>query len=185
MMENPLRNLVRERLNPNGFDAPAANQSKEIDSLREELRETREILDAIRSGAADALVVARNGREVVYTLENADKPFRIFLEEMQEGAVTVDQKGLVVYANRRFADFVRAPLESVMGSFFHNHVCTADQAAAKIFLRNESGHGEKIEVSLRVGHQLVPVFLTASPFQMDDSPAGKYLCIVVTDLTPQ
>ena len=149
------------------------------------MREARETLDAIRSGAADALVVARNGKEMVYTLENADKPFRIFLEEMQEGAVTVDQRGLVVYANRRFADCVGAPLESVMGSSFHDHVCTADQAVVQSFLRNESGHGEKIEVSLRVGHQLVPVFLTASPFQIDDSKAGKFLCIVVTDLTPQ
>ncbi len=168
-----------------GFEAPATNQAREIDSLREELREARETLDAIRSGAADALVVARNGREMVYTLENADKPFRIFLEEMQEGAVTVDQRGLIVYANRRFAECVGTPLESVMGSFFHDHVCTADQAVVQNFLRNESGHGEKIEVSLRVGHQLVPVFLTASPFQIDDSKAGKFLCLVVTDLTPQ
>ncbi len=38
---------------------------------------------------------------------------------MQEGAVTVEQKGLVVYAaNRRFADFIGAPLELVMGSSF-------------------------------------------------------------------
>jgi PAS domain S-box-containing protein len=185
MMENPLRDVTQERAAMSGFQGPSKNQSREIDSLREELREARETLDAIRSGAADALVIARNGKEMVYTLENADKPFRIFLEEMQEGAVTVDQKGLVVYANRRFAECVGAPLESVMGSFFHDHVCTADQAAVQNFLRNESGHGEKIEVSLRVGHHLVPVFLTASPFQIDDSKAGKFLCLVVTDLTPQ
>ena len=160
-------------------------QAQEIDLLKEALREAKETLDAIRSGAADALVVARNGKEVVYTLENADKPFRIFLEEMQEGAVTVDRKGLVVYANRRFASFVGAPLESVIGSFFHDHVCTADQALVNNFLRNESEHSDKIEVSLRVAHQLVPVFLSASPFNIDDSKAGKFLCIVVTDLTPQ
>jgi PAS domain S-box-containing protein len=185
MMENPLRDVAPERGAMNGFEVPSGKQAREIDSLREELREARETLEAIRSGAADALVVARDGREMVYTLENADKPFRIFLEEMQEGAVTVDQKGLIVYANRRFADFVGAPLESVMGSFFHDHVCTADQASMHNFLRNDSGRGEKIEVSLRVAHQLVPVFLTASPFQIDDSRAGKFLCIVVTDLTPQ
>jgi PAS domain S-box-containing protein len=167
------------------FEGASRTQHQEIETLREELREARETLEAIRSGAADALVVCRNGREVVYSLENADKPYRVFLEEMQEGAVTVDQKGLVVYANRRFADFVGAPLESVMGSSFHDHVCTADQASIQNFLRNESGRGEKIEVSLRVGHQLVPVFLTASPFHFDDSKTGKFLCIVVTDLTPQ
>jgi PAS domain S-box-containing protein len=161
------------------------SQAEEIESLREELREARETLEAIRTGAADALVVSRNGKEVVYTLENADKPFRIFLEEMLEGAVTVDQTGLVVYANRRFADLIGAPLETVMGSSFHNYVCTADQARVNNFLRNESGQGEKIEVSLRAGTQLSAVFLTASPFFIEDARSGKFLCIVVTDLTPQ
>lgn len=185
MTENPLRGIAREIPAMSEFDNLSRTQAQEIDSLKEELREAKETLDAIRSGAADALVVARNGKEMVYTLENADKPFRIFLEEMQEGAVTVDQSGLMVYANRRFADFVGTPLESVMGSSFHDYVCTADQSLVNSFLRNESGRGEKIEVSLRVGHQLVPVFLTASPFHIDDSKAGKFLCIVITDLTPQ
>lgn len=185
MIQNPIRGGARKFANMSDLENSSRTQAKEIDFLKEELREARETLDAIRSGSADALVIARNGKEVVYTLENADKPFRIFLEEMQEGAVTVDQKGLVVYANRRFAHFVGAPLESVIGSFFNDHVCTADQALLNNFLRNDSGHGEKIEVSLRVGHQLVPVFLTASPFNIDDSQSGKFLCIVVTDLTPQ
>jgi hypothetical protein len=185
MIQNPSHGATQDLMAMNGSGNMSRTQAEEIDLLKEELREARETLDAIRSGAADALVVARNGKEVIYTLENADKPFRIFLEEMQEGAVTVDQKGLIVYANRRFADFVGAPLESVMGSFFREHVCTADQAMVNNFLRNESGHGEKMEVSLRVGHQLVPVFLTASPFHIDDSKSGKFLCLVVTDLTPQ
>lgn len=185
--------MIENTLRANGH-APAARpalnhssrtQAEEIDLLREELREAKETLEAIRTGAADALVVSRNGKDFIYTLENADKPFRVFLEQMQEGAVTLDHTGLVVYANRRFADFVGTPLESVIGSSFHDHVCTADQARVNSFLRNESGLGEKIEVSLRVGHQLVPVFLTASPFHIDDEKGGKFLCIVVTDLTPQ
>jgi len=185
MIENTLRANGRESVAMPPLNPLSGTQAEEIELLREELREVKEILQAIRTGSADALVVSRNGRDFVYTLENADKPFRIFLEEMQEGAVTVDHTGLVVYANRRFADFVGTPLESVIGSPFHDHVCTADQALVNSFLRNESGHGEKIEVSLRVGHQLVPVFLTASPFHIDDEKGGKFLCIVVTDLTPQ
>jgi PAS domain S-box-containing protein len=183
-MENSLHNVART-VTTGGFDLASIDHAQEIALLKEELREARETLDAIRSGAADALVIVRQGREMVYTLENADKPFRIFLEEMQEGAVTVDQKGLVVYANRRFADFVGTPLESVIGSSFHEHVCTADQSLVQDLFRNDTGHAAKIEVSLRVGHQVVPVFLTASPFSMEGSHGGKFLCIVVTDLTPQ
>src|SRR3954466_649149 len=169
MIQDSLRNFGPELNGTGRFEGSSRDRAREIDSLKRELREARETLDAIRSGAADALVIARDGKEVVYTLENADKPFRIFLEEMQEGAVTVDQKGLIVYANRRFADFVGTPLESVIGSFFYDHVCAAAQAAVQNFLRNKSGQAGKTEVSLRVGHQLVPVFLTASPFQVDDT----------------
>jgi PAS domain S-box-containing protein len=185
MIENSLQFNGRPPAAMPPLNPPSRTQAEEINLLREELREVKETLEAIRTGAADALVVSRNGKEVVYTLENADKPFRIFLEEMQEGAVTVDQTGLIVYANRRFADFVGTPLELVMGSSFHDHVCTADQVLVNSFLRNESGHSEKIEVSLRVSQQLVPVFLTASPFHIDDEKGGKFLCIVVTDLSPQ
>lgn len=124
MMPEVLGGLAAQMAATTEFQSSSRTQAQEIDLLREELRQARETLEAIRTGAADALVVSRNGKEVVYTLENADKPFRIFLEQMQEGAVTVDQSGLVVYANRRFADFIGAPLESVMGSSFHDYVCT-------------------------------------------------------------
>lgn len=185
MMPEVLAGVAAQMAAATEFESSSRMQAQEIDLLREELRQARETLEAIRTGAADALVVSRNGKEVIYTLENADKPFRIFLEQMQEGAVTVDQSGLVVYANRRFADFIGTPLESVMGSSFHDYVCTADQARVNSFLRNESGHADKIEVSLRIDHQLVPVFLTASPFHIDEDMCGKFLCVVVTDLTPQ
>ena len=184
MIQETLHNATKSLAAPGKYDV-ARDQAREIEELKAELREAREVLAAIRTGAADALVVVRDGKEMIYTLENADKPFRIFLEEMQEGAVTVDPKGLVVYANRRFAELVGAPLESVMGSSFHDLVCTADQALVQNFLRNEGRQAEKIEVSLRVGHRLIPVFLTSSPLIIDDSPGGKFRCLVVTDLTPQ
>src|SRR6185295_14480405 len=106
MIQNVFRGVEPEVATMADRDKSPRKQAEEIDSLREELREAKETLEAIRSGSADAVVVSRKGKEVVYTLENADKPFRIFLEEMQEGAVIVDQTGLLVYANRRFAEFV-------------------------------------------------------------------------------
>ena len=160
-------------------------QSEEIASLRSQLRDAKEILHAIRTGKADALVVARNGKDVVYTLENADKPFRLFIEEMQEGAVTVDEHGLILYANRRFASFVETSLSSVIGSAFYDYVCAADRVIVSNFLHNKTGQGEKIEVSLCANHRLLPVFLAASPFLLDDAECEKLLCIVITDLSPQ
>src|SRR5690348_3505584 len=106
MIQNPIPGVIRGFETAGEDGIRSMTQAEEIELLKEELREARETLAAIRSGAADALVIVRNGREMVYTLENADKPFRIFFEEMQEGAVTLDRNGLVVYANRRFAGIV-------------------------------------------------------------------------------
>ena len=58
MIQNSLRNSAQGLSGPDGFEAAAMGQSQEIDFLKEELREARETLDAIRSGAADALVRA-------------------------------------------------------------------------------------------------------------------------------
>src|SRR3569833_2660300 len=173
MMQETLRNTTQPIAASGNYDV-ARDQAREIEQLKAELREAHEGLAAIRTGAADALVVVRDGREMIYTLENADKPFRIFLEEMQEGAVTVDPKGLVVYANRRFADLEGAPLESVMGSSFHDLVCPADQAAVQNFLRNEGGHAEKIEVSLRVGRRGGPGGRAAGPRGGGGAPGGGF-----------
>src|SRR5205807_2651273 len=46
MMENPLRDVTQKRAAMSGFQGPSKNQSREIDSLREELREARETLEA-------------------------------------------------------------------------------------------------------------------------------------------
>ena len=67
MIQNTTRGSAKELRTMNHFENPSRVQSQEIELLKEELREAKETLDAIRTGAADALVVARNGKEVVYT----------------------------------------------------------------------------------------------------------------------
>src|SRR3569833_1946481 len=109
MMQETLRNTTQPIAASGNYD-DARDQAREIEQLKAELREAHEVLAAIRTGAADAMVVVRAGWEMIYTLENADIPYRSFLDDMQEGAVSVDPKGLGVYAYRRFADLVGAPL---------------------------------------------------------------------------
>ena len=45
----------------------------EIDELRLRLQEAEETLEALRSGAVDALVVSSDEGEQVYTLQGADQ----------------------------------------------------------------------------------------------------------------
>ena len=61
----------------------------QIKDLRMRLEEAEETLRAIREGEVDALVVSSPQGDQVYTLKGAEQPYRVFVETMNEGAVTL------------------------------------------------------------------------------------------------
>ncbi len=93
-------------------------RQEELDQLRTRLEEAEAIIDAIRGGEVEALIVngAKGGQ--VFTLKGADHSYRIFVEVMSEGAVSLGENGVILYCNKRFAEMLKMPLEEVIGSFF-------------------------------------------------------------------
>src|SRR5690349_20353627 len=87
----------------------------ENEELSARLAEAEETLNAIRTGAVDALVVEGSRGEQVYTLRGADQTYRRLVELMSEGAVVLTAEGDVLYCNRCFADMVKVSLEKVLG----------------------------------------------------------------------
>ena len=73
----------------------------ENEQLSLQLREAEETLGAIRSGAVDALVVEQHGNHRIYTLETADRPYRLFVEEMHQGAATLQVDGSIAWCGCR------------------------------------------------------------------------------------
>ena len=65
----------------------------ELEELRQRLQEAEETLDAIRSGEVDALVVSGPSGEKVFTLEGAEHPYRVLVESMNEGAISLSLDG--------------------------------------------------------------------------------------------
>src|SRR4051794_12318229 len=61
----------------------------DMEALQDRLREAQETLDAIRNGEVDAVVVNGDRGSQVYSLMGAEQPYRVYVEQMQEGAVTV------------------------------------------------------------------------------------------------
>src|SRR6187399_2132376 len=87
----------------------------ELEELRQQLQEANETLEAIRSGQIDALVVKNGDGHQLYTLKSADQTYRVFIEKMKEGAVTLNKKGIILYSNSQFADMINMPLAKVIG----------------------------------------------------------------------
>src|SRR6476661_8112227 len=81
----------------------STSPNREMDELQRRLEEAEETLRAIREGEVDALVVEAPEGEVIYTLASADYPYRLMIDEMNEGAVSVSPDSYILYSNRNFA----------------------------------------------------------------------------------
>lgn len=152
----------------------------ENEELRESLDESQELLQAISMGEVDALVISRPEGEQVFTLEGSDRAYRVLIEAMNEGAVTMTSDGTILYCNRHFADMIKSPLEKVIGSTIYRFIPQADQTAFKV-LQQRLGSGE---LTLRADDEYVlPVYISINSLQL--SLSQEAFCVVVTDLTEQ
>src|SRR5215216_167823 len=111
---------------------PKRNQARpqvpdEATELKNRLEETEETLRAIRQYMVDAFVVTRaNGMDVV-TLNDADFPYRMMVEAMNEGAVTLIPDGTVFYCNPRFAQMIQRESKELIGARFQDLVLPEQQ----------------------------------------------------------
>jgi PAS domain S-box-containing protein len=151
----------------------------ELGLLHSNLREAQETLDAIRNGEVDAIVTTGNR---IYSLTGAEHPYRVYVEQMQEGAVTVAADGLILYCNQRFADMVGAPLEGVISSLIGAYL-SADswEKISAVVAGGESVVKHESILISRTGSE-ISVNLTANRLSLSDQDV---ICLVVTDLTLQ
>ncbi len=116
--------------------------------LGRRLQEAEETLEAIRSGAADALVVSGPEGDRVYTLKDADRPYRLVVEEMNEGAAALTPQGDVLFCNRCLAEMLRLPSEKVIGRSFSQYVTSCDRETFDELLRQAQHGSSKGEIAL-------------------------------------
>jgi len=156
----------------------------ELEELRSRVREAEETLRAIVSGEVDGLVVSTAEGDRVFTLSGADLPYRVMVETMNEGAVTLGSDGTILFCNQRFADIVKGPLEKVTGSSIYRYISSIDlQLFKALFERGLKGNS-KAELNLQTGGEnSAPVIISISALEHTDMHDS--VCMVITDLTEQ
>ena len=160
-----------------------ANLQEENDDLRRRLEEAEEVIRAIHSGTVDAFVIAEPHGNRIYTLESADRPYRLLVEQMQQGAVTLSTDGAIAYCNRRFADLLRWPHERLTGVAFRDFIPPEGQAPYENLLEQcHTGAGQGEAHLQKSDGGLIPVFLTFNALPPD---CGAAIGVLVTDLTTQ
>ncbi len=157
-------------------DVPAGEGLSEITNLKRRLAEAEETLRALRSGEADALVVDGENGPQVFTLKSAAEPYRLLVEQMREGALTLSLDGIVLYCNEAFADIVGKAATRIVGT------CVTDYMSERDFkhLADHKGcRGCEMTIRRASGGRS-PVTVSSVHLSVDGQPV---LSTVVTDLS--
>lgn len=154
----------------------------ENESLKRRLEEAEETLDAIRRGEVDALVVQTSRGDQVFTLKSADHPYRVHIESMGEGALTLSEDGLILHANQAFARLVRCPHSKVIGSSVFDFFPLDSLSGLTRFLKKAGiAKSVRTEFSLQPwSGPALPVLLSATRLQLEEE---EVVCLVLTDLS--
>lgn len=147
--------------------------------LHSRVIEIEDALSAIRNGEVDAIMVSGVKGEQVYSVSSAETPYRTFIEQMNEGAITLTKEGTILYCNPRFAEIVRAPYEKVVGSTLERFITPEDTVRLESFLAKPR-HGKhdviiitlKNEIYLRLSIHLLPPYLQ-----------GENYILIATDIS--
>jgi PAS domain-containing protein len=108
--------------------------SQEIDELRIQLAEAQDTLRAIREGEVDAVIVSGSRGEQVFSLSGAESIYRLIVETMKEAAFTVTFDGKILFCNAQFSEFVKRPMEQILGRSMQEFVDPANRSAAAAVL---------------------------------------------------
>ena len=145
------------------------------------MAEAQDTLRAIAAGEVDAFVVSDKalGRRV-FTLSTADRPYRMFVENMRDGAATLSPGGLALYANRGLSELLACPREAIVGCPLTTFLAGCADAVLES-IRGPDGQGATVEIDLLDANGgRVPVQVGSSPLMVDDE---QLLCLTFTDLS--
>ncbi|GAA5508569.1 hybrid sensor histidine kinase/response regulator [Novipirellula caenicola] len=155
----------------------------QIDELRRRLLEAENTIEAIRGGEVDAFVVTEGGTQRIYTLEGADRPYRLLVEQMQQGAVTLTDRGEIAYCNRRFSELLNFPHHRMIGTSLADFVVLEDSQSFTTLLDSGRTSSAQTEAELVASDGTrIPVILT---FNALDPESGVAIGVLITDLTSQ
>jgi PAS domain S-box-containing protein len=153
----------------------------EAEELKSRLEETEETLRAIQQYMVDAFVVNREHGIQVVTLNESEIPYRMMVESMNEGAVTLIPDGTVFYCNSRFGQMILTECEHVVGTSFPALLVPEEQDLFRAIFKNASQPGVRGEFHLQAADgSRVPVQL--SIYQLGEEETSG-IAVLATDIS--
>lgn len=156
-----------------------------VEELQAVVTDLRRALAEV-GGGLDALVVgdpADDGTTEVYTLASADRPYRVIVESMGEGALTVSEQGVVLYANPRIAQVLDSSPTDMVGRDLVDFVPVDQLPVLTQVLGARGDTPRRGEIVLPAADgATTPYLVTATDVEGGEV---ELRCVVFTDLTMQ
>ena len=156
---------------------------EELASLKRQLDEATDTLRAIRQGEVDAVVVDGPAGNQIYTLQTADHPYRVLVEQMNEGALVLSREGFILHANPRFSGLVMALPADLGAGPVQDWIAPEDRRQFESALELAfDGKTQRLDLSLLPRHldsSPVPVVVSLAPLNLQ---SVNGVCAVITDL---
>src|ERR1043165_2927599 len=155
----------------------------EIEALHLQLQEANDTIEAIRSGEIDALVVKNGNEHQLYTLKSADHTYRVFIEKMKEGAVTLNWDGIILYSNSQFASLTGLTITEIIGLPIMDFIPKQFHSSFKEIINQGWRSDSKGEILFKSkNNKLIPFQLSVTSLELDE---GAALSVILTDMTAQ
>lgn len=153
----------------------------ELARMQARLAELEELVRALQTGAADAIVIDGPRGPLIYTLRGAEHPYRVLVETMNEGALTLLADGAILYCNSKFAEMVGLPQDQLTGRSLLDLVAPTDRLLCAELLSAGAAGSIKGPITLQaVDGSQRPAQISLRALK-DETEA--HMCAVVTDLS--
>lgn len=136
---------------------------------------------AIGDGEVDAFVVEGKEGEKLLMLKGALEPYRVMVETMNEGAVSLSANGTILYSNNCFLELLKIPRETLIGLQIRDIIAAKDRETFDAMLRRAATEETRGELTLlKSDGTRLPTLLSMSPLP---ESKGKAISVVIANLS--
>jgi len=155
--------------------------TQEIQDIRLRLAEAEATIHAIRHGEVDAILVQGILGTKVFSIESAETPYRLYIEQMSEGVATIHPDGTILYSNSQFANMLSLLPEKSIGTNIYQLFTEQEQPKVHDLLSTGKTQRCKGEVSFaKEGTESRYLHFSLFPLHFDDT---TNICLIATDIT--
>lgn len=116
-----------------------------------------------------------------FNIMSRDYMYRILIENMNEGALIVNEQMVIVYSNKHFAGIINTPLQKTIGGKLFDLFEDVDRKVLEECFQTSGTGRDFCEVPIKKWpEKKIPVLLSIIPFLLEEK---RYYCLIVNDIS--